>query len=146
MHIMASTLPLPIPPRTPTPPVEPELDRQVPIHDADSQATMFDSDALSPMSENFPVRYANLPSSISAISGGGGPLSPTSPNSLYSLGSIDSAGSQLGSKADYAPFKFKTTTLAKSPVSKSVRDVPGPPSEQKAHPLPPPPPRLNRIR
>lgn len=120
---MASNLPLPIPPRTPTPPAEPEFDDQDASQHGIAKVT-FDPNALSPLIENFPGRFSTLTPSTTMP---GSPLSPTSPQSFYTAGSLDSAGSYQSPKVDPAPFNFRSTTLAKSPVSKSVRQSHGSP-------------------
>ncbi|KAI9829555.1 MAG: Endoplasmic reticulum zinc transporter [Phylliscum demangeonii] len=122
---MASTLPLPAPPRTPTPPqiVEPSV-RHSPLlaQRANVEAIGFNSNSLSPLAENFPARYPALSPTTTVP---GSPLSPASANSFYSATSFDGAGAGAvaGSQTlqvDEGPFKFKTTTLAKSPVAKST--------------------------
>lgn len=78
----------------------------------------FDPRSLSPMDENFPVgRYG----SAHAYSAHPTPLSPLDANSLYSMRVPNSAGS-LSSISDDGKgiFNFQSTTLAKSPITKSV--------------------------
>lgn len=76
----------------------------------------FDPSSLSPRDETFhAARYGSMgPPPI--------PLSATDPNSFYSRMSIDSAGSQSSviMEDGNGVFQFQPTTLAKSPVSKSV--------------------------
>lgn len=82
--------------------------------------TSFDPNALSPMSENFPVgRYGTLGSAMASPAD---PLSPNSTNSGYSPMSVDGvSNSRSGSGEDLrGPFNFQTTTLARSPVARSV--------------------------
>ncbi|KAL8657587.1 MAG: hypothetical protein Q9226_001775 [Calogaya cf. arnoldii] len=118
---MNSELPIIAPTRSATPPPEGqgnmlnglELDGYVnsPVKSA------FDPRSLSPMDENFPVgRYG----SAHAYSAQPTPLSPLDTNSLYSMRVPNSAGS-LSSLSDDGKgiFNFQSTTLAKSPITKS---------------------------
>lgn len=122
---MASTLPIPAPPRTPTPPPEDEYQTAgLGLEGVltSPAKTSFDPNALSPMVENFPVgRYGALGSATASPANN--PLSPASTNSVYSSMSLDSAGNpKSGSGEDLrGPFNFQTTTLARSPVARSVR-------------------------
>ena len=132
---MASHLPIPAPPRTPTPPPDdsPSLGDQ--IHGLGLEGWLisparstFDPNSLSPMDENYHSgrRYGAATRGLTT-----NPLSMSSmsdSSSLYSASSIDSAsGSQpntgaLLEKTDgKGMFNFQPTSLAKSPVSKSVR-------------------------
>ncbi|KAL4956719.1 cation efflux family-domain-containing protein [Aspergillus filifer] len=99
---MASNLPLPIPPRTPTPPPDEPRSAVMP-----SQAV--DRDTLSPLVENFTFP-PHSPSDAD-----GNRLSPT--RGSFSL-STDAA-QQDGQSDNVSPFNFQTTTMAKSPVVKS---------------------------
>lgn len=123
LFAMATTLPIPAPPRTPTPPPEDEFQTAGLGLDGVTTSPMkssFDPNALSPMVENFPVgRYGTLGSATPSPVN---PLSPASTSSIYSSMSIDSAGNpKSGSGEDLqGPFNFQTTTLAKSPVARSV--------------------------
>jgi hypothetical protein len=135
---MALNLPLPVPPRTPTPPPDDEeaaANNALPAgawQHASSKLPR-DPDALSPLIENFPPRYSSGPSPSAAYFnsgqaagfGGSGvfPLSPTSPPSTASSIQINSGGTSPAAPShDIAsPFRFKSTTLAKTPLSKSVR-------------------------
>jgi hypothetical protein len=100
---MANTMPIPLPPRTPTPPPdEPSSPQKLPELDADAT---FNPDSLSPHryeSEAMPSTGVSLttPATPERQTGGG-------------LG-IDNAG----------PFNFQPSALAKSPVIKSVRAPP----------------------
>ncbi|KAI9753104.1 MAG: Endoplasmic reticulum zinc transporter [Lichina confinis] len=118
---MTLGIPVPLPPRTPTPPLEERdgsRDEALAADAAKAGQMQFDRDALSPMIENFPPRYSTLGSSSAGP--GPSPLSPTSPASFYSGGALDSAGTNQSALGDSNPFKFKTTTLANSPLAKST--------------------------
>jgi hypothetical protein len=123
---MASTLPIPLPPRTPTPPSpglqEPDmagLGLEGVSQDSPAKVT-FDPNSLSPMSESFRFNYMN---SAMVSPADTNPLSPASTNSHYSGMSVDSAGNPRTGSSDEGsgPFNFQTTTLSKSPIAKSVR-------------------------
>ena len=118
-------MPIPHPPRTPTPPPE-EAPSQTAGLGLDGMADLlspshiaFDPHALSPMRENFQVHSFNTPfsPSLSTI-----PLSPSSPNTAYSSTNGSSKSSNTGSllQDDQGPFNFQPMPLAKSPVTKSV--------------------------
>ena len=124
---MASSLPIPAPPRTPTPPLDDQpagenlaglgLDGFL---NSPAQS-VFDPQSLSPMDEHFPgSRYGSIAGTSP------NPLSPADSVSLYSPMSVDSAGSQGNTLMENGKggFSFQPTTLAKSPVSKSVRLAP----------------------
>ncbi|KAL3456888.1 cation efflux family protein family [Aspergillus heterothallicus] len=103
---MASNFPLPVPPRTPTPPPD------------DSPSTSsypsfaVDRDALSPLVDSFPSSLRNA-SDLEDRNR----LSPTRASFNLSADSAQQNGaSDSGSSG---PFNFKTTTMAKSPVVKS---------------------------
>jgi hypothetical protein len=107
---MASNLPIPRPPRTPTPP--PDDPKSV----TDSQpqrglAVSYDKDTLSPMVDNFSQNESNEEDRDR--------LSPT--RSSFKLsptdGAVQSGASDNGSAG---PFNFQTTSMAKGPVMKSV--------------------------
>lgn len=115
---MASQLPIPAPPRTPTPPSEDErqgidglgLDGVI----TSPTEVAFDPRALSPMREHFMSgRYGSLSN----------PLSPGTPTSFYSALSNDSAGSQSTASMEdgRGPFNFQPMSLSKTPITKSVR-------------------------
>ena len=125
MQAMADNISIPAPPRTPTPPEDsyPEisglgLDGMQEL--GSPMKALFDPNALSPMSENFPFsRYSSSTHLGPAVY----PLNSTSNNSLYSPVCINSAGGQTGGSQENgkAPFNFKSMSLAKSPITKSVR-------------------------
>ena len=126
---MADSLPVPAPPRTPTPPSDeeyPEMSGLGLDGMGDLVSPMkptFDPKALSPMNENFPLsRYGSSTSIIGSLAS---PLSPMSTNPLYSPMSLDSAGSLSSNNQEdgKSPFNFKPMSLAKSPVSKSVGNI-----------------------
>jgi hypothetical protein len=109
---MASNLPLPIPPRTPTPPSDEATDHYA--AQINSGVTV-DRDALSPLRDTFPR-------SVSLDPGNGDRLSPTKSSFNLSPGPADSTPVQNGSSDSAAagPFNFNTTAMAKDPVVKSV--------------------------
>lgn len=111
--MMASNMPLPIPPRTPTPPAD------------DSSYNAFtnprvtvDRDALSPLRET-------SPQSFSLESGSRDHLSPTKASFNLNPGPAESTPEQNGStdSTPAGPFNFNTTVMAKNPVVKSVRTI-----------------------
>lgn len=98
---MASSLPIPAPPRTPTPPP----DEQQSYQPADQ---LFNPNALSPMAPISAIEHTRE-SSMNPSS----PMSPTFP-------SASSDGQANVKTDDPNPFNFQPTVLAKSPVVKSV--------------------------
>lgn len=109
---MASNLPLPIPPRTPTPPSDEATDHYAAQHNS---GVAVDRDALSPLRDTFPR-------SVTLDPGNGDRLSPTKSSFNLSPGPADSTPAQNGSSDSTAagPFNFNTTVMAKGPVVKSV--------------------------
>jgi hypothetical protein len=110
LDAMASNLPIPRPPRTPTPP----SDDPTSVTDGQPQrgfAVSYDKDVLSPMVDNFSQNGLNVEDRDR--------LSPT--RSSFKLsptdGSVQNGASGNGSAG---PFNFQTTTMAKGPVMKSV--------------------------
>ncbi|GFF29873.1 probable zinc transporter zrg17 [Aspergillus udagawae] len=106
---MASNLPIPRPPRTPTPP----LDDPTSVTDGQPQrgfAVSYDKDGLSPMVDNFSQNGLNV--------GDRDRLSPTRSSFKPSPtdGSVQNGASGNGSAG---PFNFQTITMAKGPVMKS---------------------------
>lgn len=111
--MMASNLPLPIPPRTPTPPSDDGRDQYAPRM---FQGVSVDRDSLSPLKDSFP-RSITLDQTSSDR------LSPTKSSfSLSSRAADTSAVAQNGSSDSNAmgPFNFNTTVMSKGPVVKSV--------------------------
>ena len=109
---MASSLPLPIPPRTPTPPSD---DGAHHAHQT-NEGVSIDRDALSPLRESFSRSISLDPENHDL-------LSPAKPSLNFSPGSADTATSMKNGSADATmagPFNFNTTVMAKSPVIKSV--------------------------
>ncbi|KAL9582440.1 MAG: hypothetical protein Q9212_003295 [Teloschistes hypoglaucus] len=119
---MASELPIIAPTRSATPPPSGQDDLinggldgflHSPVKSA------FDPRSLSPMDENFPVgRYGSAQAySAQPLN----PLSPSDANSLYSMKSLNSASSRGSVSTDDGKpaFDFQSTTLAKSPITKS---------------------------
>lgn len=109
---MVSNLPLPIPPRTPTPPSDDATGQ-------DATQLSIDRDSLTPLKDTFP-RSASLES------GSRDRLSPT--NASFNLGSrsADPATPAQNGSSDSTPagpFNFNTTVMAKGPVVKSVRSM-----------------------
>lgn len=110
--MMASNLPLPIPPRTPTPPSDDGRDQYAPRM---FQGVSVDRDSLSPLKDSFP-RSITLDQTSSDR------LSPTKSSfSLSSRAADTSAVAQNGSSDSNAmgPFNFNTTVMSKGPVVKS---------------------------
>lgn len=107
---MASNLPIPRPPRTPTPPPDD------PTSVTDGQplrgfAATYDKDTLSPMADHFSQNGLNVED--------GDRLSPT--RSSFKLSPTDvSVQSGASDNGSAGPFNFQTTTMAKGPVMKSV--------------------------
>ncbi|KAL4899502.1 hypothetical protein BDW74DRAFT_163271 [Aspergillus multicolor] len=101
---MASNMPLPIPPRTPTPPPDdPNSAFVFPSHPQDR-------DTLSPLVESFPHRNGSDAEDRNRLSPTRGSFN-LSPDTAQQNGQTDNASS--------GPFNFQTTTMAKSPVVKS---------------------------
>ncbi|KAL5002600.1 cation efflux family-domain-containing protein [Aspergillus recurvatus] len=102
---MASNMPLPVPPRTPTPPPDdPHSAFSFPSHPPDR-------DTLSPLVESFPHRNGSDTEDRNR-------LSPT--RASFNNLSVDTAQSNDQSdNVSPGPFNFQTTTMAKSPVVKS---------------------------
>jgi hypothetical protein len=105
---MASNLPIPQPPRTPTPP--PDDPSIAPDH---SGLGGQDKDSLSPLVDTLP------PLRNSSIAEDSTRLSPT--RASFNLSPSDNAPQNgQGDNGSPGPFNFQTTTMAKSPVVKSV--------------------------
>lgn len=116
---MAPTLPIPIPPRTPTPPSDDVAPQDATQFDT---GVAIDRDSLSPLKDAFP-KSASLES---GSSGSLDRLSPTKASFNLRPRLADSArptrnGSSDSTPAD--PFNFDTTVMAKGPVIKSVRSM-----------------------
>lgn len=107
---MASNLPIPLPPRTPTPPLD-DLP-SAPNHGSNPGA--LDQDSLSPLKDTFAQSRSGLDTEDRKH------LSPT--RATFNLNPSESAVQNHGqSDPDPSgPFNFKTSTMAKSPVIKSV--------------------------
>lgn len=104
---MASSLPIPVPPRTPTPP--PDDPPEVPQPSSYDQS----SSRLSPLTDTFPAQLSPLDA------GSQDRLSPT--KSSFGPSPVEADSAQNGSNDDGSgPFNFKTVTMAKSPMIKSV--------------------------
>lgn len=113
---MASQLPIPAPPRTPTPPPDESSPskgfgplglRIDGICHANVNEPLYDPRSLSPADPN--AHFGPMSTNMA---------SPVSPSSIYSTNSWD------GGKSDVSnPFNFQTAALAKSPVVKSVRHL-----------------------
>lgn len=102
---MASSLPLPVPPRTPTPP----LDEQPPVI-PEPRSQEYNSSRLSPLVDTFPILRS--PSDM----GSQDRLSPT--KAAFGPSAVEVAAQNASN--DDGPFNFQTVTMAKSPVVKSV--------------------------
>lgn len=110
---MASNMPLPIPPRTPTPPSDDATDQYATQVDA----VPIDRDSLSPLKDTFPK-------SATLESGSQDRLSPTKPSFNLDPRSADPTTAMQNGSSDSTPagpFNFNTTVMAKGPVVKSVR-------------------------
>ncbi|KAF7594678.1 Endoplasmic reticulum zinc transporter [Aspergillus hancockii] len=104
---MASNLPIPRPPRTPTPP--PDDPSTTPD---DSGLSGHDKNSLSPLVDTVP------PLRNSSIAEDSTRLSPT--RAAFNLSPSDNAPQNgQGDNGSAGPFNFQTTTMAKSPVVKS---------------------------
>ena len=110
--------PIPLPPRTPTPPLE-DNDGRDRLQGSPTKP-MFDPASLSPMDENFPVtRYASAPGFATTTL----PLNSADTNSVYSPMSVESNGSygaNLSAEDAKGVFNFQPASMAKAPVTKSV--------------------------
>ncbi|KAB8263477.1 cation efflux family protein family [Aspergillus pseudonomiae] len=105
---MASNLPIPLPPRTPTPPPDDPPSAQ----DNSSRLDAQDKDSLSPLVDTFPLQRGSLNSEDPNR------LSPT--RASFALSPSDNVlQNSQGDNGSAGPFNFKTTTMAKSPVVKS---------------------------
>ncbi|KAJ6160591.1 hypothetical protein N7470_003987 [Penicillium chermesinum] len=103
---MASSIPLPIPPRTPTPPSDDGAH-----HVSRSPGVPIDRDSLSPLRETFTR-------SIPLDAKGQDRLSPTKSSFSLSPGLSDAKNGSVDT-ATAGPFNFDTTVMAKGPVVKS---------------------------
>ncbi len=101
---MASSMPIPRPPNTPTPPPNDEV-QGLGLAFIDEP---IDLDSLSPFRENF--RPGSVSSTLQASSYD--PLSPMDANTSY-----HAPPDQMENKS---PFNFETAPIPKSPVAKSV--------------------------
>lgn len=111
-------LPIPLPPRTPSPLEDDDLDR----FQNSPTKSVYDPMALSPMDENFPInRYASAPAFSSTTLQFPGPDS-TSMYSPMSVQSNDSVGSTRMMEDGKGVFNFQPMSMAKAPNVKSVRD------------------------
>ena len=120
----SSDRPIPLPPRTPTPPPEDNLDG----FSNSPTKSVYDPTALSPMDENFsPARTGPIPTFATTNLA----LAETDTNSIYSPMSMDSNESgninssrkmnSLMVEDTNGVFNFQPATMAKAPVSaKSV--------------------------
>ena len=113
---MASMMPILAPPRTPTPPSDENspqgglgLDG---IPYASTSEVLYDPNSLSPADPD--AHFGSMSANM---------ISPASGSSGYRAMSVDSGKSDASS-----PFNFQTTTLAKTPVIKSVRPLERSPS------------------
>ncbi|KAJ5301497.1 hypothetical protein N7508_006360 [Penicillium antarcticum] len=105
---MASNLPLPIPPRTPTPPADDQHASEV------NSGIPIDRDSLSPLKASFPKGIMDI--------GSKDRLSPTKSSFNLSPAPEDAVSPSENGSGDMTaagPFNFNTTVMAKSPVVKS---------------------------
>lgn len=110
---MASNLPLPIPPRTPTPLSDDATDQYAPRMSA---GIPVDRDGLSPLRDTFP-KSASLDAASQDR------LSPTKASFNLGAGPADTVTPIQNGSSDSTmagPFNFNTTVMAKGPVAKSV--------------------------
>lgn len=109
---MASNLPLPIPPRTPTPPSDDGA-----VHAPHANAGLsIDRDALSPLKDTFPKSAILEPANSDR-------LSPTKSSFSFGTGpaeEVTPTENGSGDSPTAGPFNFNTNVMAKSPVVKSV--------------------------
>lgn len=119
--------PIPLPPRTPTPP--PDLDQ----FQNSPTKSFFDPTSLSPMDENFPMtRYGSI--SSPGFQSTTLPLGLADMNSLASPVSLDSNAScrsSLPVEDSKGVFNFQPLSLPKASVTKSVRKPRGVKCETK---------------
>jgi hypothetical protein len=112
---MASGLPIPAPPRTPTPPTPiPEDDTSGlninGLPQIVNSTVSFDPNALSPMSGTFPGRFGSMDS--------------TMPSPATNSSSSTNSDGTLPLPAGKSPFNFQTQTYTTSPaVAKSVSRI-----------------------
>ena len=111
----SNAMPIPAPPRTPTPPPE---DREIAglglrgVNQATNSTVTYDPNSLAPMlEENLAPSYGSLSATVAD------PLSSTTPSSNYGESTTSTNSSDAPN-----PFNFQTTsyTLSKSPITKSV--------------------------
>ncbi|KAI9760096.1 MAG: Endoplasmic reticulum zinc transporter [Geoglossum simile] len=109
---MASGLPLPVPPRTPSPPPEDEQTVGLGLYGGRTIQTdlVYDLNALSPMSGAYTPHFNSMAAAASQKPSG-------SPMNI--LDSFDIGGTSNRPPSSGNPFNFQTTTLSKSPVMKS---------------------------
>lgn len=107
---MASGLPLPIPPRTPSPPDD---QYTASLDQNDGQTDLvYDPNALLPVAGAYDPRFNSITSAMSS--------SPMSGNMMKTIDGFDIGGMSNHPPNSGNPFNFQTTTLSKSPVIKSV--------------------------
>ncbi|KAF9885109.1 Endoplasmic reticulum zinc transporter [Aspergillus nanangensis] len=103
---MASNIPIPLPPRTPTPPPDDHPNA------SDQSANLDNQDTLSPLVETFP------PQRVALDTEDRNRLSPT--RASFNLSPSDAtAQTGQGDNGASGPFNFQPMTMAKSPVVKS---------------------------
>jgi hypothetical protein len=117
----ASSMPIPVPPRTPTPPMDEQLNNGLGLEGVASATpprVTYNRNNLSPNKPDHPAGY---------LGGMSAPLTSSNFDTFYTpLTSNNRGGSQSARSDDGSgPFNFEPTTLAKSPVAKSVRYLPG---------------------
>ena len=116
-------MPIPVPPRTPTPPTDEQLNNGLGLEgiaSATPPRVTFNPNKLSPNRPDHSAGY--LSSGMSA------PLTSSNFDTFYTpLTSNHRRRSQsVRSDDGSSPFNFEPTTLATSPVAKSVRYLPWP--------------------
>lgn len=110
---MASNLPLPLPPRTPTPPADDEHAPQI------NSGILIDRNSLSPLKASFPKGIMNDESrdTLSPTKSSFNPSFNLATSPEYAETPIENGS---GEPSPAEPFNFNTTVMAKSPVIKSV--------------------------
>lgn len=116
---MASYLPIPAPPRTPTPPTPIPEEAQESLNGNSrtlNYTITYDPNALSPMSEGFPAHFGSMNSALAS------PASVASSTLLSNGSSLNSDG-RMAPPTTKGPFNFQTQTISAAPIAKSVCEL-----------------------